>query len=411
MVGKGSLLVILGFSILFGVASKYWNRTSTRAVENFVHYHNETVAHNVAVAGANVAANKIFLDTSATNFTQSASFSGGTYSIIASPVGSNRVHVYVIGQYSGIVDTAELLLQKPAFTKFAYYSVVEPAVYWITGDTMWGPYHSQSKLYLSGSPVFFGKVSTRLGTNPTLPNPNATPHFYGGYQSGVSIQMPTDLTPLQQAASDHGRVFTNPSRSGNYDVYLTFNPDGKVTFKDNTMSSDSTVDLSILAPNGVIWINKGTAHVQGTLDGRATVLATGSSGVNSNFGNVLIENDVKYKDDPRIGPSNDMLGLVAQNNVTISSDFPNTDITIQAGIFSATGSFSYAAYNSKLKGTLYLYGSIANYQRGAVGQFDRSTNTKTSGFTKNYKYDDRFYGSSPPSFPNTGTFEILTWRE
>ncbi|RPI65751.1 MAG: hypothetical protein EHM47_18225, partial [Ignavibacteriales bacterium] len=61
MAGKASLLLVLGFSLLFLVFGHNFNTVSTRTVENFTDYHTETVAHDLAVSGANLGANAVFL--------------------------------------------------------------------------------------------------------------------------------------------------------------------------------------------------------------------------------------------------------------------------------------------------------------------------------------------------------------
>ncbi len=413
MVGRGTLIVILGFSLIFALASRYWERTSTEAVDNFVQYYDETVAHNIAVSAANVAADTVFRDPGAPSVSMSGTFSGGSYNISTSAYnkfGLTDTLITAVGNYDNIHDTVQVMLSPYSFTKYAFFSVIESGVYWITGDTMWGPYHTESKIFLSGSPVFYGKVTTRLGTNPKLPSRNAQPYFYGGYQSGVSISLPNNLSTLQ-TASQGGKIFSNPG-SGPYDVYLTFNPDGTVTYKDNTMTHDSTVTLSTLAPNGVIYISKGNAHVQGVVDGRATVVADGSSGLG--YGNVYIDGNITYAHDPSTGPSNDMLGLVANNNVTIAETSPPMqNVYIDAGIFARTGAFGYQGYNDVNAGPLgkiYLYGSITNYQRGDVGQFDPYTSQLESGYLKHYRYDTRFNTEAPPYFPTASGFQIVAWR-
>jgi hypothetical protein len=405
------MLVILGFSLIFAFGSKYWERTSTESVDNFVQYYNQTNAHNIAVSAANIAADSLFQNPSATNLSLHGDFSSGSFDISSSTYDTTDVQITSIASYEGTRDTVQVILSPYSFTRYAFFSVVESNIYWITGDTLWGPYHTESKISLSGSPVFYGKVTTKIGTNPKLPSKLATPYFYGGYQSGVSLNLPNSLSGLQ-SASTGGKQFVNPG-SGSYDVYLTFNADGTVTYKDNTMAHDSTVSLTTLAPNGVIYVSKGNAHVQGVLDGRATVVADGSSG--GGYGNVWIEGNITYAHDPRTGPSNDMLGLVANNNVTVRETTPPMqNVYIDAGIFARTGSFTYQGYNDTGAGplgSLYMYGSITNYQRGAVGQFDQSTNSLKSGYQKNYRYDDRFYAAAPPFFPSASQFQIVAWRE
>lgn len=415
MVGKGTLLVILGFSLVFGIASQYWNRTSTAAVDNFVQYYNQTVAHNIAVSAANIAADSVFWNPNATSLALGGSFSGGTYTISTVLSGSNVI-ITSVGSYSRFSDTVAVILEPYYFSRFAVYTSVMGGVSWATGDTVWGRYHNeQDKINILGSPVFYGKVTSKLGTNPTLPDRRgrATPQFYGGYQSGVSIPMPnTSTANVLSAANSGGKVFNNPS-NGLYDVYLTFNSDGTVTFKDNTRSSDSTVALRTLATNGVIMVNKGNLHVKGTLNGQATVGAVGSSGLG--YGNVYIEGDVVYNTDPQTNPnSTDMLGLVAENNVTVKTPppaSPQYNYTIDAAIFAQKGQFNaYVTNSTPIEGSIKVYGSISNYQLGATAIGDNYGNV-THGWSSNYKFDTRFNNQKPPSYPSTGRFQIVSWYE
>lgn len=91
------------------------------------------------------------------------------------------------------------------------------------------------------------------------------------------------------------------------------------------------------------------------------------------------------------------------------------DVYIDAAIFARAGDFGFEDYDGSTHyenmGTIYLYGSITNKERGAVGRFNAAANTIVTGYQKNYKYDDRFYFASPPAYPATNTFEVISWRE
>jgi hypothetical protein len=413
MVGKGSLLVILGFSLIFGIASRYWNRMSNAAIDNFVQYYNWTNAHNIAIGAANIAADSVFWNSQATHLSLSGSFSDGVYTISTQLSGSNIV-ITSVGRYQGASDTVTVILQPYYFSRFAVYTSVMGGVYWATGDTVWGRYHNeQDKINLLGSPVFYGKVTSKLGTNPMLPSKSATPQFYGGYQSGVSIPMPnTSAADAQAAAASGGFVFNNPG-NGPYDVYLTLNSDGTVTYRTPSMARDSTVALRVLAPNGVIFVNQGNLHLKGTLNGQATVGATGSSGLG--FGNVYIEDDVLYSRDPQTYPnSTDMLGIVAENNITVRK--PSTppykhDWTIDAAIFAQKGQFNaYVDNGYPVLGSIKVFGSISNYQLGATAIGDNYGNV-IHGYSSDYRFDSRLETATPPSYPSTGRFQVVAWRE
>ena len=62
-----------------------------------------------------------------------------------------------------------------------------------------------------------------------------------------------------------------------------------------------------------------------------------------------------------------------------------------------------------IAGTLSIIGGIQQNQRAAVGTF--SGGAINHGFQKNYRYDDRLLITSPPSYPNTGAYEVLSWFE
>src|SRR5690606_14441913 len=62
MSGKATLLVVMGFSLIFLIVGKNLGNISGSAVDNSVEYYNQTIAHELAVSAANIAANKIFFD-------------------------------------------------------------------------------------------------------------------------------------------------------------------------------------------------------------------------------------------------------------------------------------------------------------------------------------------------------------
>ncbi len=401
--GRNSLYLIIGLSFVFLYWGLNFSRVSKDALDNYLNYYEETVAHNVAASGANIGANMVFEDPTWRGGYSNLPLSGGTLSVSVSDIGGGKIRLLAWSSYQGLNDTVTVIMQPSSFSKYAYYTVNEGAVYWITGDTVWGPMHTESKLNISGSPVFYGKVTAKNGTNPK----KSAAKFYGGYQSGVSVPIPpASLTPLTNAANDSGIVFNNT------DLWLTFNADGTVSFRTTAGGTDSTVALSTFSPGGVILVNKGDIHVKGTLNGKVTIAAL-SNGSGSTNGNVWIDDDIVYNKDPRIDPSsNDYLGIVSENNVEITDNTPNrSDVNIMASVFAEKGSFTAENYNTRPpSGTIYLLGGVTQNTRGPVGQFSGST--VVNGFRKNYKYDNRFLGGgTAPAFPLTGQYEVLSWKE
>lgn len=64
MGGKAALFLVLGFSLLFIVVGRNINNLSVRAVNNSMIYFNNSTAHSIALAGANMAASRVFFDNS-----------------------------------------------------------------------------------------------------------------------------------------------------------------------------------------------------------------------------------------------------------------------------------------------------------------------------------------------------------
>ena len=86
-------------------------------------------------------------------------------------------------------------------------------------------------------------------------------------------------------------------------------------------------------------------------------------------------------------------------------DDPNiNDINIDAAIYAETGGFGAENHNSRgFSGDINLLGGITQKERLPVGS------TAGDGFWKKYKYDKRLMNASPPAFPGTGGFEIVSW--
>lgn len=170
---------------------------------------------------------------------------------------------------------------------------------------------------------------------------------------------------------------------------------------------------------GVIFVN-GSVGVSGTLRGRVTVYATGT---------IAILDDVRYTSDPSTGLCNDILGLLAANDVIVADNAllspprirwsggttyrnmddtkdlflhgimmaMNTSFTVQDYSVGPTNVNGCDGFNNH-RGCLFLSGGLIQNNRGAVGQLDGH------GFTKRYSYDRCAIVTPPPYFPTTGRF-------
>lgn len=417
MSGRAILFLVIGFSVLFLIAEKNIGVASNRAIDNMAYYYENMNVHDIAVSGANVAANQLFLDPTWTAGFNNVPFAGGLYTVTVNILNAstNTRQICSVGYYMGFTDTVLVTLKPSGFSKFAYYSVSEGTnpTYWITGDTVWGPLHSQDKLTISGDPVFEGKVTT---LTHFVTKGYSNPEFDGGYQSGINMPMPPNGTGnLKSLADNGGADFT-----GHDTVYVKFAGDS-IKYKFSYGSSYTSVLASTFAPNGAIFATGATLRLQGTVAGQYSIGAsqiTTGSGPNATKtgGNIYLDDNIVYNTDPRSNPgSTDLLGIVAQNNVFVSDNLANsTNINIDASIYAETGGFGAENYNTRpLSGTINLYGGVQQYERIPVGDYvtNGSNLYLVSGFLKNYRYDNRLLTIAPPGYPFTGMFEIVSWYE
>lgn len=410
--GKWSLLMVLGFSlVVLSIMPRVTWRVN-EAFRNFVGYQDTSVAHNIAVSAANMAANGVFITPAWRTGFPSTAYSGGTFSAtVANMTGSDssNVKIIAIGNYQAAKETCTVILEPGSFARFAYFSNVEGSISWGNQDVVYGPFHTQDVMNIIGSPTFWGKVTALKGTSPA----KSAANFYGGYASGVSIPLPGNLAGLTTAATAGGYT-----AAANKDLYVIFKKDSvRYALVNNKAAAPSaasytTKPLSTFAPNGAVVVPSGDLHVEGTFKGKAT-FATTSAGHS-----VYVDSSVHYNVPPPAWPANDtssedLLGICSYDSIIVSDNAENNKgCEIDAAMFCLNGGLAAQdiANNSPMWGTLKLYGGIQQYRRGVVCYFDGSGNVN-AGFLKQYYYDNRLMTQSPPFYPATGTYQIISWLE
>jgi len=403
--GRLAFILVLGFSVLFLVMGYNANSVASRSVQNMADYHAKTVAYNIAVTAANLAANEIFLDDNWNTGFSDRDFDGGYLDadvVVLDPL-TNTTKLTASGTYRGITKSVEVIFKPSAFSKFAYFSTNDPGyLYWSNKDTIWGPFHSEGKINAYRHPVFHGKATTKTGVHYYQSEALDAPRFYGGFESGVSLDFPSSGIPnLKDLANSGGHLIT-----GQDTVYITFVGDS-LKFRYAANDPDSTVLAQSFAPNGIIVSEDATVRLKGTVKGQYTV---GTTGVPPK-GYIYLDDDIVYNSDPRIDPSStDILGIVSKNDVLIADNLANSsDINIQASIYAEKGGFG-AGWSSftQPNGFINLYGGIQNKTRVQIGVINGGN---IWGFNRRYKYDERLMIMSPPGYPGTGELEIVSWLE
>lgn len=415
--GRNAIFLAMGFTIVCLLSGMNLSRVSVDAFKNAINYQESSNGHNIVQTGTNFACNQLFLTPNWRAGYQNIPFAGGTFSTVINTVvtgtDSSRIQMITTALYEGTTYQIKVLLQPSLFSKFAYFSDNEPStINWTTGDTVWGPYHSNTSIFVDGNPVFNGKTTNFSGLVKANPNTDK-PQFNGGYETGVKITMPTDLNTLKGKSqqSGGGLYVNNTSGSTNgWDFYLNFNANGTVTYRNGTSGGWTTVSLATLSgTNKVIVVDGGNLHVKGIVNGQVTIAALSNS---TNKGQVWFDSSVAYNTNPINDPtSTDLLGIVATNNLLIASNANNNDatkgFTVQGAMFSMNGGFGAdSATTKKSSGQIHMLGGISQKQRQAVGVVGG-----THGYLKSYYYDNRMLVAAPPCFPTTGSYEVLEWLE
>ncbi|MEJ2536313.1 MAG: hypothetical protein P8048_04550, partial [Calditrichia bacterium] len=391
MVGKGALLIVFGFIMAFSMYQLKMSHNVLATSDNFVNNYMETLLHETALSAMNLAINKVW-DQDVKNDTFMVRANHCSSRVEIRQPGSDTVRVKVKTWGRGYDMEEQLFVEKSdsitayfasdiQLSKFFWFTENEGNVYWISGDTIWGPMHTNTVVKTWGSPVFYGKVTAKAGITPNPLSKKNEAEFNGGWEIGVENKIPQDMSKILIAAVA-GNGGAAPNTKCIYDTPTSFEflANGDVIRTVGANPPD-TVSLATIAPTGAIY-STDEIRVKGTFNGDATIYSKT---------NIYIDDDLVYADNPMTNPnSDDLLGLVAQNDVLITDNVANNnDCNLQASIFAIDGNYGAENYASRpVSGVLRFAGSIAQKHRGPVGTFSYGTGLK-SGFSKRYYYDLR----------------------
>ncbi len=165
--------------------------------------------------------------------------------------------------------------------------------------------------------------------------------------------------------------------------------------------------------NGIIFVED-NAWVEGTVKGRALVVAARLGSSLAGMPNIFIPNNILYND--LTANSNDILGLLSQKDIIITYLAPST-LTIDAAMIAQNGVVNFFDYSAGCtttaaqKTTLNLFGSLASY--GVWTWTWTCGNGVYSGYLNtNTTYDGRLLYYPPPSFPvdSAAGYQQLNWK-
>jgi len=415
MLGKGAILTVFGFILAFSAYQVRMSSNVLRTSDNFNESYVETLMHETALSAMNLAVNKVWdKDVKSDTFLVVANHCSAGVQISQKGADTIKIKIRTWGFLydEELEKTTRRTDSISAFfaynmpiSKYFWFTQDEKGVFWITGDTVWGPVHTNKTIKTSGSPVFYGKVTAFYGIEPDPSKPKNKALYYGGYEVGIENEIPTDMSHLINAAKiGNGGSFTTKNTICYYEdkVSFEFLSNGYV-IRSVASGPPDTVKVTDIAPTGVIYCTD-EVRVKGTFNGQVTIY---------NEKPMWIDDDLVYADNPLTNPnSNDILGLVSKDFIYVTDNAPNNnDVHIQAAMLSLEKSFKAENYNSRPKaGTLNLTGSVAQFHRGPVGTFS-GPGVLHTGFSKRYRFDPRLSLISPPHFPYIKSMRLVAWWE
>lgn len=404
--GRSLIIMVSGLLAIFSVFQLSGQKKQAMALDRSYNYYRNQQARDIANSLMEKALVQLENDVSWRDGYSYDNFLNGSGNVQVddefsdSTVSRYEIRITSTGTVKDITREAVVMMRRTSFSKYSYFTNVEPGIYFISGDTIHGPSHTNGPFHLWGSPVFTGEV-----TSPHMWRGRGDPEFLGGYNFASNyVTLPTDLTPLQNAAADGGITLDQTAK-------LVFNPDGTVDISysigNGVWGQPDSYNLSDI--NGVISSSK-NVYVKGVINGQITLHSSR---------NIHIIGDITYADNPINNPaSEDMMGIIAEQRVIVDDgaelDHGTQDLHIESSIMALGNSFTVEHFGvGDPRGRLWILGGVVQETRGAVGTFT-TINGETvlrSGYQKSYKYDERLMTQWPPYYPVQTTFSILSWRE
>lgn len=311
---------------------------------------------------------------------------------------------------------------------FTYASHIEGNIWFASGDEIGeegkdnGIQHTNGKFKINGTPKIWAearsahnRVDYNDGRNEYVGDPNV-------FKNGLELRA-TEVD-FSERNFEHLKEIIPPAHrlSGNYAIefddevyYLTEKSTGNIT--TNFISSiNPELNERIIYVEGDIEVkgNVGTAvsiAAEGSLFITDDIVYTSSMEQDNSDGHKSW--DESYQPEP-----DEVLGLFSGERVQVSEGWDIGDVHIHATILVTdpdNGNTTYGGFGAdwdgsrrysytKPYGELYLYGSLSQYERAAVGLVGGK------GYTKRYNYDSRLTDNPPPGTPYSA-FIVSQWRQ
>lgn len=366
----------------------------------------------------------------------------GSYKIYVKPptAASASVTVRSVGQSAtgGAKRTVQASISIPSFAQYALLTNTE---IWIgPNESVDGPLHSNVGVHFDGT----GNSTISAAQSSYIPasafgGNGVTPHtgVWGTGGPSSLFQYPVPPIDFQSVTADLQKLKATAQATNGYlaptnpgapatklGYYLELRSDGRIDVyrltREQCSSTNRTFIQTLNHPSSdILYVedNVWIRNVPGqTFPSRLTIAASYLPSNASTDKSITIMGDIKYT--AKDGTA--AIGLIGQKDVKVSRQAPN-NLEIDAAMLAQTGHVWYQKdtlggtnCSQTVKGTITVYGSIATdeywtwtYVTGSPGNYNTVDGYNTTSST----YDAKLRLTPPPSFPLTGTFSILNYRE
>lgn len=364
----------------------------------------------------------------------------GQFNLTITPplTGSTIVTVQSTGQTSRSPGVTRTITARFGIASLAKFSFLGNDIIWIgDSETVSGYMQSNNGIRFDGignAPIQSAKATYTCSANQGSPCPALRNGVWGGAPQyvqnfwqfpvpAVDFSSITSNLATMKSSAQSGGIYLPPSNKQGYS--LVFNSNGTVSvyivkkllsnptgWDTSWNAHNENIDYderifqytSSVPTNGIIYVEDKT-WVEGTVKGRATVVAAQLPYNSSTAPTIYIPNNIVYS----AKDGTDVLGLIAQKDIVVTYHAP-TNIEIDAALISQNGAAQFFYYPGNTKNSITIFGAIMTYNQWTWTWVDGSGHN-LSGYSNTYSnYDANFLYGPPPSFPlSSAGYQLLSW--
>ncbi len=364
----------------------------------------------------------------------------GQFSLQITPpaTGSTVVTLQSSGWTTKNPNIIRTITAKYGIPSIAKYAFLSNDVIWIgSNESVSGQMGSNNGIRFDGvgnAPIQSAKSTYTCPSSQGSPCPATKNGVWGSASQSVQSfwQFPvpavdfsslTAQLPGLKSQAQSGGIYLPPSNTQGYS--LVFNSNGTVTvYKVTSLSSNPTGwDTNSVAhneytnysnrslqftqaipSNGIIYVEDKT-WVEGTLNGRATVVAAKLPYNASTAPTIYIQNNMVYLAKDGLHS----LGLIAQKHLVVSYNAPQ-NLEINAGMIAQNGGVQFFYWPNRIKTSITVYGTLMTFAQW-TWTWVNGSGTVVAGYQNTYSnYDSNLLYAPPPSFPlSSSDYQLLSW--